>query len=301
MVQIEVFDPGMVVRESLKMLDRLLGEDIDLQYFAALEIGKLRGDPGQFEQILMNLVVNARDAMPQGGPIHVTLDRRRLQDEHRQGDYIRLCVKDGGIGIPPEVRDKLFEPFFTTKPQGRGTGLGLATVYGIVQQFHGFIEFESEVGRGSVFQVYFPRYPDPNEPAASDLRGKTASTTGSETILLVEDDTAVRALTQSLLTRAGYRVLAAESAEAALALFEELPEPPNIVVTDVVMPGMSGKALADAITLRHPGMKFLFLSGYTNDRTFAYGLNRETSAFLQKPVSPGELGRAVRRLLDDQN
>jgi PAS domain S-box-containing protein len=304
MLRVETFDPNRVLLETAKLLTRLLGEDVVLKTALDPAAGYVRGDAGQVEQVVINLAVNGRDAMPRGGTLLVetaaadlaAADLPRSPDA-RPGRFVRLTVTDTGTGMTPEVQARLFEPFFTTKPTGKGTGLGLATVYGIVRQSGGFLTVTSEPGKGTAVAVYLPRHEAEPESTKSGLRGRPRAA-GSETILVVEDDESVRALTTAVLQRQGYRVEAAESGAAALAACDRLPAPPDLVLTDVVMPGMSGREVAERLTAKFPRLKVVFLSGYTADAVLRHGVEEERVAFLQKPYTPDTLARFVRDVLD---
>ncbi|MBP3956743.1 PAS domain S-box protein [Gemmata sp. G18] len=305
MLRVEVFDLNQVLQDTAKLLTRLLGEDIALRTVLGPESGLVKGDVGQVEQVVINLAVNGRDAMPRGGTLVIETAPADVTDatlpdspDARPGRYVRLSVTDTGTGMGPDVQARLFEPFFTTKDIGKGTGLGLAMVYGIVSQSGGFLTVLSEIGRGTTIAVYLPRYEDkPSEEPKSALR-PAPRPTGSETILVVEDDEAVRALTTTVLVRQGYRVEAAESGTAALATCARLPVPPDLVLTDVVMPGMSGRELAEVLTVQFPRIKVVFLSGYTADAVLRHGVEEKQVAFLQKPYTPDALARFVRGVLD---
>jgi PAS domain S-box-containing protein len=304
MLQTEVFDLSGVVPATAKMVGRLLGEDIVMSLRLHPAAGCVKADLGQVEQIIVNLAVNARDAMPTGGtlliettPVEVPDAAPRPSPEARPGRYVRLAVTDTGTGMTPEVQARLFEPFFTTKPTGEGTGLGLATVYGIVRQSGGFLTVESEVGRGTTFAVYLPRHDEVTEGPKSALRPKEKAV-GSETVLVVEDDASVRVLTTNILLRQGYRVESAADGAAALAVCDRLPAPPDLLLTDVVMPGMSGRELAGTLTSRYPRLRVVFLSGYTADDVLRHGVEEDRVAFLQKPYTPDTLSRFVRKVLD---
>jgi two-component system, cell cycle sensor histidine kinase and response regulator CckA len=286
------------------MLRRLLGEDIELAVVCAPNLCRAMLDPGQLEQVIMNLAVNGRDAMPSGGTL--TIETRdvvlgaRHAAEHRNvvpGPHVMLSVIDSGTGMSPDIQARIFEPFFTTKPVGKGTGLGLSTVSGIVQQSGGSICVESEPGRGTTFRVYFPRTEsrlllESRPPQPSRSPG------GAETILLVEDDPSVRNLAHSILFRRGYRVLMAESAGEALLVCEQHEATIDLVVTDVVMPRMSGPQLARRLRSIRPGMRVLYMSGYSGEAIGKHGVLDPTLAFLQKPITKDALTRAVREALD---
>jgi PAS domain S-box-containing protein len=294
-----------VLRDIDKMLRRLIGEDIRLTSILAQDLGLIKADPGQIEQVMLNLCVNARDAMPRGGQLtietaNVTLDAAyaRAHPEVEPGPYVMLVVTDTGCGMDAATQARIFEPFFTTKGVGKGTGLGLATVYGIVKQSGGSIYVYSEVGRGTSFKVFLPRVADA-APAAS--RGDKTSPVRlgrQETLLVVEDDPAVRALTRTVLKSSSYDVIEACDPEDALRWVEEHPEPIHLLVTDVVMPGMSGRVLAERLKQVRPEIKVLFVSGYTDDAVVRHGLLEAEVAFLQKPFSPDALARKVREVLD---
>jgi two-component system, cell cycle sensor histidine kinase and response regulator CckA len=307
LIQHEVFDPLPVVRGTLVMMGRLLGEDIRIAPEATDDIGHIRTDIGQFEQVLVNLAVNARDAMPKGGTLGVALSNwivsetdTLLNPTRPTGHYVRLSVRDTGTGMTPEVQARLFEPFFTTKPLGKGTGLGLATVYGIVRQANGFIIIESGLGVGSTFHIHFPRHQkqDPAEtpPPSSKL---AAAPVNGGTILIVEDDDAVRSLTATVLENAGFTVRLASTGQEALALYDSVTEPPDLVMTDVVMPGMNGLELVQHLIRRYPDLKVAFLSGYTADTVERYSVEDKKVEYLQKPYTPDSLTRFVRDLLQE--
>jgi len=255
--------------------------------------------------VLVNLVMNARDAMPQGGTVTVETRNADL-DEHycavhpyaSPGRYAVLCVTDTGIGIPREQQARIFEPFYTTKEEGTGTGLGLATVYGIVRQSGGPVEVYSEPGCGASFKVYFPEAGIPGAPARAEGAALRGAPGGSETVLLVEDDPSVRALARMGLEAFGYRVLEAENADQALRIADGHAEPIHLLLTDVVLPGMGGRELAERLCIRRPGLQVLYMSGYTDDAVVRQGLLQEEVAFLQKPYTPATLAARVREVLD---
>jgi PAS domain S-box-containing protein len=299
----QVLDLNVVVTSVQKMLRRLIGEDIEL--VAALDPGleQVRADPGQIEQVILNLAVNARDAMPQGGKLTIETANVELDSEYVQthalstsGPHVMLGVSDTGCGMDRETLSHVFEPFFTTKEQGKGTGLGLATVYGIVRQSGGNIWAYSEPGKGTTFKVYLPRVQE--TVAAASPEGREASPRGSETILVVEDDAAVRPLVRGVLLSKGYTVLEASRGDEALSVSESHRGPIELLVTDIVMPVMTGRDLAEQLLLRHPETKVLYMSGYTNDAIVHHGVLKEGAAFLQKPFTPDALARKVREVLD---
>jgi CheY-like chemotaxis protein len=298
-----VLDLNEVVVNIERMLRRLIGEDIDIVTVTEAELGRIKVDPGQTEQVLMNLAVNARDAMPNGGKLtietaNVELDETyaRTHPEVRPGRYVLLAVSDTGMGIDAETQSHIFEPFFTTKDQGKGTGLGLSTVYGIVKQSGGHTWVYSEPGHGATFKVYLPRVDGVELPAAQPEG--PAALKGSENIMLVEDDEAVRNLSRLVLEEQGYTVLAAESGAKAIEAFGPLATAIDLVVTDVIMPQMSGAELATRLQEMHPEVKVLYVSGYTEEATIHRGVLLEGVEFLQKPFTPQGLARKVREVLD---
>ncbi len=303
-LQARVLDLNEVVADMEKMLRRLIGEDIDLITRLGPRIAHVKADPGQLEQVIMNLAVNARDAMPEGGRLIIetadtTLDEKfcRAHPPTHPGPYVMLALTDTGSGMAPETLSYLFEPFFTTKEKGKGTGLGLATVYGIVKQSDGYVWVESEPGKGSSFRIYLP----PVEGPAQTVEPKTGGSgvdTGSETILLVEDEPVVRELARRILEMNGYNVLEAGDVGEARRLCGTHPEPIHLLVTDVVMPVMSGRGLADALSSLRPEMRVLYMSGYTDDAIVRHGILLEGVPFLQKPFTPQRLAAKVREVLD---
>jgi two-component system, cell cycle sensor histidine kinase and response regulator CckA len=287
-------DLNEVVRGAERMLRRVLGEDVTLAVDLGPGLWRTLCDPGQVEQVILNLAVNARDAMPNGGAL--TLRTRNEPGGPAQGEGISLAVSDQGPGLSPEVKAHLFEPFFTTKPPGAGTGLGLASVYGIVRQSGGDIRVESEPGQGATFTLRFPRHHGPEAARAAPAVASAAG--GSETILVVEDDRQVRDVTVRALRAAGYRVLVAGGGEEALALAATAGTRPKLVITDVVMPGQDGHALAGLLRLRHDGLRVLFVSGYTQDVLHRRGVLDSGVQFLPKPFTPAALLARVRTVLD---
>ena len=303
MLQPEVLDLNVVVAEMDKMLRRLIGEHIALAAVLAPDLGRVRADPNQIEQVIVNLAVNARDAMPEGGKLTIETANVDLDEAFAQahlgsvpGSYALLAVTDTGAGMDATVRAHLFEPFFTTKEVGKGTGLGLATVYGIVKQSGGYISVYSEPGRGSSFKIYLPRIATPADPPPGPQKGGPAP--GSETVLVVEDEPAVLTLSRRALEAQGYVVLAASDPAAALRVVERHGGMIHLLLTDVVMPGLSGRELADRLTAQRPGIRVLYMSGYPGDAVVQHGTLPSGSAFLQKPFSPDGLARKVRDVLD---
>jgi len=288
------------------MVRRLIGEDIQVVTPLDRELGQVRADPGQIEQIIVNLAVNARDAMPEGGTLTIETANAEL-DEHyahshpgtTPGQYVMLGVSDTGHGMDEQTQSHLFEPFFTTKEKGKGTGLGLATVYGIVKQSSGTILVYSEPGHGTTFKVYLPRVEGVAKPLVT-VRSSVQPPTGTETVLLVEDHDGLRALARKVLGRYGYTVLEAPNGDEALRICERHQGAIHLLLTDVVMPGMSGPRLADRLAPLHPAMKVVYTSGYTDDAIVRHGVLVAGTAFLQKPYTIEALARKVRAVLDAQ-
>src|SRR5216117_2458329 len=299
MLQPEVLDLNVVMAEMDKMLRRLIGEHIDLVAVFAPDLGRVRADPNQIEEVIVNLAVNARDAMPDGGKLTIATANVDLDETFAQahlgsvpGSYAMLSVTDTGVGMDATVRAHLFEPFFTTKEVGKGTGLGLATVYGIVKQSDGYISVYSEVGRGTSFKIYLPRIDTPAPIQASPPKDRPDR--GTETILVVEDEPAVLSLSRRALEAQGYVVLAASDASDAMRVVERHGGTIHLLLTDVVMPGLSGRELADRLATRRPGIRVLYMSGYPGDAVVQHGALPHGSAFLQKPFSPDGLARKVK-------
>jgi PAS domain S-box-containing protein len=293
-----------VVADLEQMLRRLIGEDVTFRFVLSPEAGNVRADPGQLEQVLMNLVVNARDAMPRGGELTVETAAREVDEataradpEVQPGRYVVLAVTDTGCGMDQATLARIFEPFFTTKQPGQGTGLGLATVYGIVKQSAGFIAVQSEPGKGSTFRIHLPRVDAPAEGSA-DARRRPPIATGHETVLLVEDEDAVRALTQRILRDARYEVLTAASGAEALERSAQHAGPIHLVVSDVIMPSMSGPELAERLLQLRPETRVLFMSGYVDEHVTQHGILASGHSFLPKPFTASELARKVRETLD---
>jgi len=302
-LELKVIDVNAIVTDMERLLHPLIGEDIELTTSLAAAVGCTRADAGQLEQVIMNLVVNAKDAMPNGGKICIRTASVTLDDSYRpentfikHGPYVMISVSDSGQGMDRETQSRVFEPFFTTKEKGKGTGLGLSTVYGIIKQSGGYVFVQSELERGTVFTIYFPRVDGPCE-AHTHAPVSIAAAGGSETILLVEDEDSVRQLVRETLEARGYRVLEAGNGNAALTLAASQAETIQLVITDVVMPGLSGHELVEQLLPARPGMKVLYLSGYAQD-AFATPLAADsTSAFLQKPFTLQSLARKVREVL----
>ncbi len=298
-----VLNLNELIRKITRMLHRLIGEDIKLEFRSSVGLENVRADPSQIEQVLMNLAVNARDAMPKGGRLviqtaNVTLDEEYADRHHEimPGSYVMLSVSDSGCGMDEATRERIFEPFFTTKETGKGTGLGLSTVYGIVKQHGGSIWVYSELGRGSTFKIYFPRVPDPVQTPVTTRQ--PVAPQGSETILVVEDQAEVRSLVQRVLQKQGYTVLAATAPAEAEDLFLQLGRQIALLVTDVVMPGLSGPDLYERLKKNYPSLAVLYMSGYSDSVVIRSGLPKRGTGFIQKPFSPDALGRKVRQVLD---
>jgi PAS domain S-box-containing protein len=305
-LQPQILDPSDVLAKAESLLKRMIGEDVEVVMALAPQLGTVRADPGQVEQVIMNLAVNARDAMPEGGRLtietaNVEMDEAYLRNHAvgSPGRYVMLAVTDTGVGMDETTQAHIFEPFFTTKETGKGTGLGLATVYGVVKQSGGFIWVYSEPGHGTTFKIYLPRVDEP----AQSLTGPdvtTKSLRGVETVLLVEDAVAVRAVARHTLERQGYTVLEASNGAAALRLAAEHPGTIQLVVTDVVMPGMNGRQFAEQLAAARPSLKVLYTSGYTDDAVVRHGVLESGVQFLQKPFTPDALARKVREVLDSR-
>jgi two-component system cell cycle sensor histidine kinase/response regulator CckA len=305
----QIFTPRIVnlnavVTAAEDMLSRLLGEDIGLTANLAPSLGHVKADPVQIEQVIMNLAVNARDAMPKGGRLMIETSNVDLDEEYTRshpyiepGNYVLLALSDTGCGMDAETQSHIFEPFFTTKARGKGTGLGLSTAYGIIKQSGGYVNVYSEVGRGTTFKLYLRRVDEPIEVEAPPA-GPAAGVEGTETILLVEDEPAVRELAEKTLRSGGYTVLAAGEYIEALALSNRHSGTIHLLVTDVIMPGLNGRELAECLHALRPQMRVLFVSGYTADAIAQHGILDEGVAFLPKPFSPRDLLVRVRQTLD---
>jgi two-component system cell cycle sensor histidine kinase/response regulator CckA len=304
LLQPQVLDLNLVVLSMESLLRRLIGEHIELQTHLASDIWRIHADQGQIEQVLMNLAINARDAMRTGGRLGISTTNITVGDELVRnnrgllaGNYVRLEIRDNGAGMDESVLGHLFEPFFTTKKRGEGTGLGLATVYGIIKQSGGYIAVRSQPGAGSTFTIYLPQTLHENRTVgASDEKVKT--TGGTETILLVEDQPEVRAIARLMLSRQGYTVLEADGGQEALALVTERKEPIHLLLTDVIMPAIGGQDLARQLLPMRPNLRVLFASGYTDDALVQQGVLQPGADLIQKPFSREALLQKVRAVLD---
>jgi two-component system, cell cycle sensor histidine kinase and response regulator CckA len=301
-IEPKVLDLRLLLDDLRELLQRLLGEHIELTVSGEADLGHVKADPGQLEQVIMNLCVNARDAMPEGGRLRlraenadVDADTAALHPPMAAGRYVRLAVTDTGCGIAKEEQSKIFEPFFTTKPVGKGTGLGLAMVYGIVKQAGGFVWVYSEVGSGTTIKVYLPRIDEAVTPSTRAAQALPES--GTESILLVEDEESLRSLAREILTDHGYRVLEASEGEEAIGIIRRQPDPIHLLVTDVVMPGMNGHVLAETLRKERPDLKVLYMSGYTDDVLTQGGSLHADTLLLEKPFTAGTLLRRVREAL----
>jgi hypothetical protein len=300
-----ILDLNVIVTDIEKMLRRLIGEDVQFSIVLGEAISSVKADPGQVEQVIMNLAVNARDAMPQGGKLTIETSEVELDEfytnthpEARAGRFVLLAISDTGCGMTPDVKARIFEPFYTTKGVGQGTGLGLAVVHGIVKQSGGNIDVYSEAGIGTTFRIYLPTA----QPQAAPLPGghPELPSRGSETVLLVEDEDSVRELATFVLEECGYRVMTAPEGLAALQLMESSRQAIDLLVTDVVMPKMGGRKLAETLQAQYPGLRVLFMSGYTDDAVVRHGVLQASANFLQKPFTPNSLAKKVREVLDHQ-
>ena len=302
MLQAKVVDLNSIVGDVDQLLRRLIGEDIDFLTSLKPNIGRVKADPGQIEQVVINLVVNARDAMPRGGKLTVETGQLYLDETYggrhqsmTPGHYVMLAVTDTGLGMDAETQKRIFEPFFTTKAVGKGTGLGLSTVYGIVRQSGGHIWVYSEPERGTTFKIYLPRVDEVMEPVEESPEHARG---GNETVLLVEDEEMVRELAREILQSSGYDVLVAANGEEADRISSECPRKIDLIITDVVMPQMSGRELAERIGALRPYIKVLYMSGYTDDAIVRHGVLDDNMFFLQKPFTPDALSRKVREVLE---
>ena len=300
-----VLDVNTVVKDMESMLRRLIGEDVELTSKLAGDLGTIKADPGQLEQVIMNLAVNARDAMPDGGKLIIETANTEMDDIFvrrypypvKTGLYVRLTVSDTGSGMDSATRARIFEPFFTTKSKGQGTGLGLSMVYGVVKQSDGYIDVYSEPGLGTTFKIYLPRVDEAITPVSAET---TLSSTlrGTETVLLVEDEAALRSLTCNVLQSCGYTVLEAKHGGEALDVSQHHEGPIDLLLTDVVMPGISGRVLADQLVQLRPKIKVVYMSGYTGQTVGAHGILDPGSLFLQKPFTRDALARKLREAIE---
>lgn len=307
MLQPKVLNLNTVARNLEKMLRRLIGEDIKLELILTEELDCIKADPGQIDQVMMNLAINARDAMPTGGELlietsNVELDESYTRDHEgvNPGEYVMLAVTDTGCGMKKEDMLRIFEPFFSTKEKGKGTGLGLSMVYGIVKQSGGNIWVYSELGRGTTFKIYLPKTEEKQE-SKRDVAGKDTNKGKGEHILVVEDEESLRELIKTILLRLGYKISLAENGGEALLLIEEKGLKPDLIITDVVMPNMSGKELAGRLKKNHPDLKVLFMSGYMENAIVHYGVVDSDIAFIQKPFKLREIATKVQAVLLEKN
>jgi two-component system cell cycle sensor histidine kinase/response regulator CckA len=300
-----VVDLNEVVGQMDTMLRRLIGEDVDLRTVTTPLLSKVKVDRGQIEQVIMNLAINARDAMPSGGTLTIETANVFLDEGYagvhvgvKVGPHVLLSVADSGVGMSAEVQARIFEPFFTTKERGKGTGLGLSTVLGIVEQSGGSVAVASEPSRGAMFKIYFPCTDE--DPESMQLAVSPRTLRGSETVLLVEDEEQLRALGREILAKSGYNVIVADNPAHALQICETYGEIIHLLLTDVVMPLMNGRELAVRATQIRPAMKVLYVSGYTDNTIVHHGVLEEGVAFLQKPITPDALRRKLRDVLDNE-
>ncbi len=300
-----VLDINSVVKDMEKMLKRLIGEDIQLKTSLDPDLVRIKADQSQIEQVFLNLAVNARDAMPSGGELRLQTSNFHMDQEFVSrypypvlvGDYVLLTVSDTGVGMDAATKARVFEPFFTTKEKGKGTGLGLSMVYGVVKQSGGYIEVVSEPGAGACFNIYLPKA-EATADAGRSAAKVTPDLKGHETILLVEDETSLRKLSRHLLEMCGYQVLEAENGADAIRVSDDTKGQIDLLLTDVVMPGMSGRSVADELLKKRPGMRVLFMSGYTGQTVGQHGVLAEGSFFLQKPFTRDTLATKLRQALD---
>lgn len=293
-----------IIRNMQDFLSRMLGEKINLNVRMDPNLGNIKADVSRLEQIIINLVVNARDAMPSHGRLMIETDTRNLDQnfcathpDMAPGNYVELEVSDTGSGIPPEVMEHLFEPFFTTKPKGKGTGLGLTTTYGIVKQFGGHIAVYSEIGRGTTFKLYFPESHEPGE-VLSPIASESILLRGNETIMVIDDEANIVTMISQILTEMGYHVISATSGREALKLSNQRAQPIDMVLTDIIMPEINGPELVRILRQKRPTIKALYMSGYANAAAKQIGVLKPDTAFLQKPFSAETLTHSIRKVLD---
>jgi PAS domain S-box-containing protein len=304
MIQPVVLDVRKIIQRTQAMLERIIGEDIEFQVLMEDSVGSIKADPGQIEQVLLNLAANARDALPKGGRITIRASNVELDASDKKkhnpivpGPYVMLSIEDTGCGMDLKTQARIFDPFFTTKEMGKGTGLGLATVYGIVKQTGGYIWVYSEVGHGTIFRVYLPRVGKAVQTAEREP-SEIEDLQGSETILLAEDSESLREMAEEYLKSIGYTVLSAVSGEKALQLAKDFEGPIHLLLTDVVMPEMSGPELANQLASLRPGLMIIFTSGYTDDAIARQGILDPEVAFIQKPYRPKALAKKIRQVLN---
>jgi len=302
LLELKVVDVNAIVADMERLLRPLIGENVEFITSLTPEAAHTRADAGQLEQVLMNLVVNAKDAMSAGGTLTIQTEKIVVDENHhrgptfiRPGHYVMLSVSDTGMGMDKETQSRIFEPFFTTKEKGKGTGLGLSTVYGIVKQTGGYVMVQSEAGRGATFQIYLPRVDGVAEKHSVPV--PHAALGGNETVLLVEDEESVRQLVRETLASKGYEVMEAENGEDGVAIAARHNGKIDLVITDVVMPGMGGRELVKQLAQTRPETKVLYLSGYTEDAIVSEGTIESGAAFLQKPFTLQNLSRKVREVL----
>ncbi len=299
-LDMKLIDLNLIVQDIDKMLRRVIGEDIELVTVLANDLWKVKSDSSQIEQVILNLAVNSRDAMPKGGRLTLESSNAELDQEYarshmgvKPGSYVKLLVRDTGVGMPLEVQERVFEPFFTTKEKGKGTGLGLSTVYGIIKQSGGNIWVHSELGQGTTFEIYLPRA-DEQEISSKPGGSSPLRLQGSETILLVEDEEAVRTLARKTLQNYGYHLLEAPNGEEGFRVAMGYGKKIHLLLTDVVMPGISGREMAERLSLNHPDMKVLYITGYTDTSIVQHGILEPGTALLLKPFKPDALAQKVR-------
>jgi signal transduction histidine kinase/CheY-like chemotaxis protein len=307
-METKTLDVNALLKEMDKMLRRVIGEDIDLHYRLADDLGKVKAHPGQIGQMIINIAVNARDAMPKGGKLTIETADVKFDEisDHTYGDritgpYVMLSVNDTGCGMTSEIKDHIFEPFFTTKEKGKGTGLGLSTVYGIVKHSGGIIHVYSKPGEGTTFKIYLPRADELSDEVGKKITGIEIPR-GNETILLVEDEEEVLKLTQQILRMQGYQVFKASCGEDAARMAQEhAQEGIHLLLTDIIMPGMNGYELAQELRSQYPEMKILYMSGYADHTLIHQGMLEEGAGYIQKPFTLESLARKVREVLKEAN
>jgi two-component system cell cycle sensor histidine kinase/response regulator CckA len=302
-MEMKVTNLNIIVEDMTKLLSRLIGENIIIKTFLPANIRNIMADASQIGQVLMNLVVNARDAMPNGGKLTVETGDIYIDERYaakrgyfKAGHYSMLSVTDTGTGMTPELREKIFEPFFTTKGPGKGTGLGLSTVYGIVKQHNGYIHVYSELNHGTCFKIYLPIVS--GEVEERELRENSNMAGGTETILVVDDDESIRNLIMDTLQPLGYNILTASSGTEALELSRSIPQHIDLILSDVIMPGMNGRELVDAIMMEQPGIKAMLMSGYTDNVIAQHGVLQQDYILVNKPLLPIFLANKIREVLD---